>query len=292
MAAPMTAESADGIILRSTPFSETSCVVTIFTRQFGKLRALAKGAWRPKSAFDAALDLLSVCHVLVLRKSSGGLDLLTEARLEQRFRCDSTILAFYGGMYVAELVDALTADADPHPELFDAVSRALFDLSSSASIASENVRCGFIDNNTSSEHRAKRAEKTDYDYNCARARIVQAELEILRLSGHGASFSRCAECQASLELHRRVAFGMLDGGSLCQNCRAGKRSIVSLSQAAAGALVQLESDPQCFRTISMDDRTTGEIRAVMNTYISGIAGRKLKTAAFLNFRYFPRSHQT
>jgi len=63
----MAADKARAIVIRTFPFGDTSCVVTLFTREYGKLRALAKGAWRPKSGFDAALDLLSICQVLVLR---------------------------------------------------------------------------------------------------------------------------------------------------------------------------------------------------------------------------------
>jgi DNA repair protein RecO (recombination protein O) len=48
----------------------------LFTREFGKIGVLAKGARRAKAPFDSALDLLTLCRVLFLRKSSGGLDLL------------------------------------------------------------------------------------------------------------------------------------------------------------------------------------------------------------------------
>ena len=102
----MAAEKSRAIVIRATPFGETSSVVTIYCREFGKLRALAKGAWRPKSGFDGGLDLLSTCQVLVLRKSSGGLDLLTEAGLESRFRVGTSLSAVLGGMHVAELLDA------------------------------------------------------------------------------------------------------------------------------------------------------------------------------------------
>ena len=125
----MAAEKTRALVLRTVAFGETSSVVTLYTRDFGKVRALAKGAWRPKSGFDAALDLLSSCQVLVLRKSSGGLDLLTEASLEHRFRVGRSLTAFAAGMYVAELLDALTADVDPQPELFDAAHATLSELS-------------------------------------------------------------------------------------------------------------------------------------------------------------------
>src|ERR671912_2779882 len=97
-------EKAEALVLRVVEFSETSSVVTLFTREFGKIHGLAKGARRPKGPFESALDLLSVVRLMVIRKSSDALDLLTEARLEQRFRAAGRDLArLYAAYYVAEL---------------------------------------------------------------------------------------------------------------------------------------------------------------------------------------------
>jgi DNA repair protein RecO (recombination protein O) len=246
----MAAENAQAIVIRTVAFGETSSVVTIFTREFGKLRALAKGAWRPKSGFDAALDLLSICQVLVLRKSSGGLDLLTEARLDHRFRVGRSMAAFHGGMEIAELLDALTADADPQPELFDVAEKTLLALS------------GY--------------EGPDRS---VRALLVHAQLAMLRLVGHAPALGACAECRTRLEPQGRFAFGMLDGGGLCQRCRQGKRSVVSVSADAMDALRLLAGSTDAWRSIDLPDRVAGELRAIMNTYFANLLGRRLKCAA-------------
>ncbi len=125
----MASEKTLAIVIRVVEFSETSCVVTLFTRDFGKIGALAKGARRPKSPFESALDLLAVCRIVFLHKSSESLDLLTEAKLERRFRAASRDLSrLYAGYYVAELLRELTHEGDPHPELFDAAEAALREL--------------------------------------------------------------------------------------------------------------------------------------------------------------------
>jgi len=243
----MTADKTQAIVIRAVPFGETSAVVTIFTRDFGKLRALAKGAWRPKSGFDAALDLLSTCQVLVLRKSSGQLDLLTEARLEHRFRVGSSLAAFHGGMEVAELLDALTVEADPQPELFDVAETTLLELSDYAG-RDETVR----------------------------SLLIHTQLSMLRIVGHAPSLMRCAECRAAIAPQGRSAFGLLDGGTLCERCRRGKRSVVSVSAESLSALRLLAGSNDAWRTINTRDRVAGELRAIMTTYLTHLLGRRLK----------------
>src|SRR5207244_10092546 len=104
-------EKAKGIVVRTTDWSETSRIPTLFTREFGKVRALAKGGRRLKSNFDVAFDLLTVCRIVFIRKGNGGLDLLTEARLEEQFpMLRRNLPALYAGYYVAELLADGTQD--------------------------------------------------------------------------------------------------------------------------------------------------------------------------------------
>src|SRR5262245_66586552 len=115
----MAAEKTQAIVLKLVEFSETSCVLTLFTEDFGKIGALAKGARRAKSPFEGALDLLALVRIVFLHKSSEALDLLTEARLERRFRCAQRDLArLYAGSYVAEQVDELSERGESRTEHF------------------------------------------------------------------------------------------------------------------------------------------------------------------------------
>ena len=248
----MAAEKSRAIVIRTTPFGETSSVVTLHCREFGKVRALAKGAWRPKSGFDGGLDLLSTSQVLVLRKSTGGLDLLTEASLESRFRVGTSLAAVLGGLHVAEMLDALTADADPHPELFD--------------VAHATVR---------------RLSGWSGDESPLHAILVAFELALLRLTGHGPVLSRCAECHGSLSGSGRTAFGMLDGGTLCERCRGGRRGVVSVSAPGLAALRLLADGRVTADEVPLPTAVAGEIRGVMHTLIAHTLGRPLRVPATL-----------
>src|SRR4029077_16948590 len=125
----MSAEKATALVLRTTDWSETSRIATLWTREFGKVRALAKGGRRLKSNFESALDLLNVCGIVLLRKTSGSLDLLTAAQVVQRFpRLRTNLASPYAGYYGAELLADWTEDHDPHPPVFEEALATLEDL--------------------------------------------------------------------------------------------------------------------------------------------------------------------
>lgn len=246
----MSTEKATALVLRVIDFSETSAVVTLFTREFGKVRGLAKGARRPKGPFESALDLLCVCRIVFLRKSSDALDLLTEAKLERRFRpAGRDLSSLYAGYYVAELLNDLTDDSDPHPELFDAAAEALGALSTAGSVVPSVV--------------------------------LRFELATLRLLGHLPSLEACVECGAPVEAARRVAFGLIAGGVLCHHCRPGKRQVVSLSGGAWEALRIFAAMDESWREMLIDRRMGGELRGVVGQYLSHLLGHKPQMHSYL-----------
>jgi DNA repair protein RecO (recombination protein O) len=247
----MAAEKTLALVLQATPFGETSCVVNLLTRDLGKVRALAKGAWRPKGPFDGGLDLLSTCEVIVLRRVSGGLDLLTEACLLSRFRIGTSLPAFQAAVCLSELTDAVTADADPHPELFDAAVARIHALSA---------------------HRGPdEAVETER---------FRGELAVLRLTGHGPALERCAACLGEVS-GPRVPFGMLDGGVLCPGCRRGKRLVASVSAATRGLLQRLAAVPPG-TDVAPEPRLHGEARAILDSYLAHLLGRRLRAGQWLH----------
>ncbi len=247
----MPAEKAAAIVLRTIEFSESSLVVTLFSRECGKVRALAKGARRPKNPFDSALDLLALCRIVFLRKSSEALDLLTEAKLQRRFRpAGRNLSSLYAGYYVAELLNELTDDYDPHPELFDLADETLTALSQGEAVAN---------------------------------RVLRFELVALRLLGHLPSLDACADCGVRLALEGRVAFGQLDGGVLCTRCRHGKRQVVSVSAGALRAMANLaEPAGQAWRRLEVDAKSHGELRGLLNHYLYNLLGRKPRMHEYLS----------
>ncbi|HTN73912.1 MAG TPA: DNA repair protein RecO [Pirellulaceae bacterium] len=245
----MSSEKTTALVIRLVDFSESSCIVTLFTRDFGKISGLAKGARRPKSAFESALDLLAVCRIVFLHKSTDALDLLTEAKLERRFRSASRDLGrLYAGFYLAELLNDLTEPGDPHPELFDATNAALQALDESGDVA---------------------------------AIVARFELCLLRYVGQLPELEHCVECGGPYASSGRVSFGQLAGGVLCQRCRAGKRQIVSVSAEVMAILRELAKSEQPWNETTVPKERRGELRSVLNHYMTNLIGRRPRMYAFL-----------
>ena len=128
----MDTERAEAIVLRNQSVTESSLIVTWFTREFGKLKTLAKGARRPKSPFRGKLDLFYRDEIVFLRSRRSDLHLLHDCFLENpHAKLRDTVEALTVASYVGELVELATAMEDPNPKMFDLLSVALDALETS-----------------------------------------------------------------------------------------------------------------------------------------------------------------
>lgn len=247
----MSAEKAEGLILRLTDFSETSRIVVVFTREFGKISALAKGGRRLKGPFESALDLLSVCRIVFLRKSSAGLDLLTEAQLVERFRPEARDLkCLYAGYYVAELLLGLTEEYDPHPELYEAAKDALKSFS-----AAETMPLG----------------------------LLRFELVLLREIGQLPDFEVCAACGSMLTEGRTFGYWVSQGGLICPTCQKEEFTQIEIHAGTAAILRKLsEEHSHAWQRLHLTPQQLKEAQRVTSTTMTHILGRRPKTLQFLN----------
>jgi DNA repair protein RecO (recombination protein O) len=256
----MSLEKATALVLRTTDWSETSRIATLWTREFGKVRALAKGGRRLKSNFESALDLLTVCSIVLLRKSSGSLDLLTEARVVQRFpRLRQDLPALYTAYYLAELLSDWTEEHDPHPALFDEALATLQDLGAGNGISATGPR------------------------------LARFELVLLRELGYSPTLEVCALCEMPLtgRSNLPLAFSAAAGGVLCPACaqqawdeRGVRRDRRPLSVGAWEALRELgESGEAWQRAWSPAVRT--EVRQLLGQYVTYLMGRQPRLLPYL-----------
>ncbi len=245
----MAAEKATGIVVRTYDWSETSRIAVIWTREFGKVRVLAKGGRRLRSNFEVALDLLTVCSIVLLRKSSGGLDILTEARVEERFpNLRRDLRAMYGGYYIAELLGEGTQDYDPHPALFDLTIDTLRKLNAVASPVASAPGVASL--------------------------IAAYELGWLGELGLRPVLDRCTVCQTSDLPEGALIFSPIAGGVVCANCAPAQRDGRAMSRESRMTLDEL--------AVGELPPIATEVRQLLGHYVSSVLGKRPRLLSYLD----------
>lgn len=114
----------EGIILKRINYGETDRILTIYTKHYGKIRALAKGVRRITSRRGGNVELFN--QVTLFLHQGKNLDLLNEAQVVNSFKAWRRDLKKVAvAYYFAELVDKLTPEEQPNQAVFQLLSRYL-----------------------------------------------------------------------------------------------------------------------------------------------------------------------
>ena len=123
----MSAYKARAISLKTAPFAEADKMVTLFTREHGKIRAIAKGARRVPSRLGGRVESFTYSDLYIAKGRS--LDIISQCEVMESFqalRNEAETLKV--GLYLLKLVDAGTSEGQHHPELFDLLLKGLLTL--------------------------------------------------------------------------------------------------------------------------------------------------------------------
>lgn len=125
----MAIQKAEAFVLRSQPFRSSSLVVTFFSRQFGKLKGVAKGVRKEALAHPSSYEPFTLAEVVFYEKLRSDLHLISEVSILESFEgLRSNLEALAAAYYLAELVDQLTEPHDSHEKIFELLDFAFRNL--------------------------------------------------------------------------------------------------------------------------------------------------------------------
>ena len=111
--------ATNAIVLKRIPYSDTSLICRLFTKDRGKVTILAKGAWRPKKSTGALLEPISHIHIQYYHKNSRDIQILKDASFIQHYSAlRNSLNRIILGLAVVEMIDKATQDGNPHPVLY------------------------------------------------------------------------------------------------------------------------------------------------------------------------------
>ena len=273
----MAIEKSEALVLRAIKYGETSKILTLLTRDFGLLKAIAKGVRGSRPKFGSALESFACCEIVVYRRRDRDLHLIGSADLIEahlplganlsRYAFASAIVEFIPRVVTGEASDG-GAVTDPVP------------LSESAALYQE-ARWA-IDLMTL-------APLDTLPY------VLRAfQLRFVSLLGHGMELHTCLNCGREIgEAGGRglgpaagaLALSAGQGGLYCAECAHGTSGTVTVSPAALAVLrAYVENDLAVAARQNLQPTVRAEVGRVMEAFLTaqfdGYRGlRSLKLAA-------------
>src|SRR3989337_2945993 len=117
------------IVTRSLNYGESDKIITFFTRDFGILKGIAKGARRSKKRFQNVLGLFSHLRLIFFDREGMGLVRAESGDLLNPFpKIREDLKKIYYGNYYLELVNEMASEREANPEAFDLLLSFLTDL--------------------------------------------------------------------------------------------------------------------------------------------------------------------
>jgi DNA repair protein RecO (recombination protein O) len=242
---------SDAFVLRTYKLGERDQIVVFFTRDFGKIRAVARrshSSRRPHASYYQPLMLL---RAILFGRPSRSLFRVNSVDVAQTYRgLHEDFGALRSGLYLTELLDVTTREHEPVPELFELFHATLDRLvvTPQSSLV-----------------------------------LRQFELYLLMHIGYTPQFEYCARCDRDLPSQAGSSFSPRLGGLVCASCASEVRPTLAVSSAAVAFLRRaLGGDEACWTASDLDTAARQELEDVLHAHLVSCLGRELKSYAFLH----------
>jgi len=239
-----------GFVLRTVDTGEADRVVTLLTRERGKVSAFARAARASRRRFGGSLEPFTLVAAEVRERPGAellGLESVSPLRAFGGIRGDLARIACAG--YAAELARELVRDEEPHDDLFELLVAYLAAL----------------------------------DAGPARPPALRAyELGALRAAGFMPRLDACARCGGPLGAGARFDPG--HGGALCEGCaRFAAPGAVALAPESLAALVRLQDGGlEAAAAEPLAPPAGRETRDALTRFVEHVLGHRLKSRGFLD----------
>lgn len=239
-------QKGEGIVIRMVDYGESNKIVTVFTREFGKVAFMARGAKKPRSSLSSVTQLFTYGHYMYL--TGKGLGTLRQGEVVDAFRgLHEDIYRTAYAAYIAELLDRLTDEKTPNPFLFELLYQSVH----------------YIDEGVDPE-------------------VISFifETKMLDVAGIRPQLEMCANCGRN---EGPFVFSVKDGGLLCPRCASIDPRHLKLSETSVKLLrLFVNMDMKRLGKVSLKPETKKELKTALSAYYEEYSGLKLKSKRFLD----------
>ncbi len=233
------------VILKRMDLGEADRIVTLYSRDVGKIRAVAKGVRRTTSRSAGHLEPFTLSDVMFA--VGRELDVISQADTLEAFRQvrEDLVLTAHA-YYLAEVVDLLTEDRMENRAVFDALVEGLRDLADNAD---------------------------------SRLVLIIFHLRLLEALGYRPELRECVSCRATIEPDRNQ-FSPQVGGVLCPGC-GPRESTAHAVGTSALKLLRFLQQTEGRRPVSVPPPVGREAEGLLRNYAEHIVERRMRSPALI-----------
>lgn len=251
----MPLRETEAIVLRTYRLGEADKIVSLFTRQFGRLRGVARGAQRPKSRYGGTLELLTHVRLWLFERENRDLVYLNAVELLESFfvmQRDYRVQA--AAQYVAEVSERLLPEREVDERAFRLLIAVLRGL--------------------------KVSREVDLP-------LLYFNYWLLRLEGFLPDLERCASCGSSLGRGEAAHCAAGSEGLVCSNCRSNLRGTGGRLSTGALALANRLRRSPLDRLLAEEGLAVvaADARRFFEELVETYAEKKLVTRAMLDEQF-------
>ncbi|TFG93256.1 MAG: DNA repair protein RecO [Candidatus Atribacteria bacterium] len=239
----------EGIVLKSTEYQEADKIVTIYTKNNGKITAIAKGVRKTKSKFGSSLEILT--HSLFLIYKGRNIDIVSQTEiLESFFSRSKEVIKFAFAANCVEIVNKLTEEREINIGLFSLLKEVL--------------------------HNLKEA-------NDPKLLTMSFKWQTMSILGYRPSLDHCCRCNKSVKDQEEMHFNIREGGLICNNCIAeAKEECIKVSFYFVKLLRKIIITPlSTISNATIPENKMKELEKITDLYLTYHSEKSFKTDRFL-----------
>jgi len=239
----------EGIVLKSMEYEEADKIVTIYTKDYGKITAIAKGVRKTKSKFGSSLEILTYSIFLIYK--GRNIDIVSQTEiLESFFSTSKEVIKFAFAANCVEIVNKLTEEREINIGLFNLLKEVLHYLR---------------------------------ETNDPKLLTLSFKWQTMSILGYRPSLNHCCRCNKSTEDQKEMYFNIREGGLVCNNCISeDKEECIKVYLYFIKLVRKILITPlSTISNATIPDKKMKELEKITDLYIAYHSEKSFKTDRFL-----------
>ncbi len=238
-----------GIIIKQINYDEADKILTILTKDHGKIQALAKGARKTNNRFLASTQLF--CYSNFIFYQGKSMNYINQAELRESFyNLRKNLKDFTYASYIIELINAATQEQQKEEKYFFLLIHTLKHMTYTKEIDLDIITLAF-------------------------------QVKLMALSGYAPHLDDCVVCGNSIQYNMKISSEL--GGVICPQCFQQDSYAMGINKDAKEVLSFILHKPLSnLNQLVKKDSIIRQLNKIMYNYVSKYMERSFHTLNFLN----------